>query len=144
MENDNSKTVKRTEVEVEQDTITVRTDLDVPSKYPALPIFAGQGWIYADVVKEKEMSKQYRIEDDETGAALKFTPSWNRSDVLPKGHHHHDRKAKHVFEVGDFLVDFQFTYEGNPRLRVRIHPDITDPDPKVVVESLSDEDEAGR
>lgn len=135
------KTEQRTiEIEQTQETVTVRTDLDVPSKYPELPIFAEQGWIYADVVAEQPECKTYRIEDDETGAALRFTPHWERSDILPKNHHHHDRKAKHVFDVGDFLVDFQFTYRGDPRLRVRIHPDITDPEPKVVVESLTDSD----
>lgn len=127
------------EIERTQDVVTVRTDLDVPSKYPALPVFAGEGWHDADLVKQNPESAQYRIEDGATGATLRFTPHWERSDRLAPNHYHNERQASDTFEVGDFLVDYRNPGRNDrPQLQVRVHPNITDPDPKVVVEPLGE------
>lgn len=139
-------------IEVERERITVTTNLNVPSNYQALPIFAGQGWIAADAVKQKEMSKQYKITDEETGAAMLFTPSWERTDTLHDGHPEHIKNTGETgpsgdgktFHVGDFLVDFRHNSarwtgmnwdKWDPQIRVRIHPNITNPDPEIVVQS---------
>ena len=142
--NDNTmaeKETKTTTVEIEQDVITVKTDLDVPEKYASLPIFVEQGWLYATVDKQLEMSKVLRLEDDETGAVLRFNDSWERSDALPAKHHARARKANHSFEVGDFIVDTRYVRNNRPQIRVRYHPRIDDPEPKVVVEPLNEDDQ---